>query len=137
MKKAKRFLLITLALFLLLVIAGTGYVKRMEYNLNAFAQEALANVDLSTAKEGTFIGKYTVMPIDVEVQVKVGQQEIEEILLVKHFNGQGKAAETIPSQVVKAQSLQVDVIAGATYSSKVILKAIQVALLQAGATIKL
>ena len=136
MKKAKRILLITLALLLILAIAGTGFVKKMESNLSALAQEAITNVDLSSAKEGTYIGKYTVMPIDVEVQVKVGQQEIEEILLVKHFNGQGKAAETIPSQVVKAQSLQVDAVAGATYCSKVILKAIQAALLQSGATIK-
>lgn len=136
MKKAKRFLLITFALLLVLVIAGTGYVKKMESNLSALAQEAINNVDLSSAKEGTYTGKYTVLPIDVEVQVQISQHEIKEIFLIKHFNGQGKAAETIPSQVVNAQSLQVDAIAGATYSSKVILKAIQAALLQAGATIK-
>lgn len=136
MKKAKRILLITFALLLILAIAGTGFVKKMESNLNALAQEAITNVDLSSAKEGTYTGKYTVLPIDVEVQVQIRQHKIKEILLVKHFNGQGKAAEIIPDQVLKAQSLHVDAVAGATYSSKVILKAIQAALLQSGATIK-
>jgi uncharacterized protein with FMN-binding domain len=47
---------------------------------------------------------------------------------VKHVNGQGKPAEVITEKVIETQSLQVDVVSGATYSSKVILKAIENAL---------
>jgi uncharacterized protein with FMN-binding domain len=47
---------------------------------------------------------------------------------LEHRNGQGEAAEVIPQMVVDAQSLQVDAISGATFSSKVILLAIEDAL---------
>ncbi|MBA7580983.1 hypothetical protein ES708_22882 [subsurface metagenome] len=53
---------------------------------------------------------------------------IAGIELVKHRSGQGAPAEMIASKVVEAQTLEVDVVSGATYSSKVILKAIENAL---------
>jgi uncharacterized protein with FMN-binding domain len=46
-------------------------------------------------------------------------------------NGKGKPAEVIPQKVMDAQSLQVDTISGVTSSSKVILKAIEKALVSA------
>ena len=48
--------------------------------------------------------------------------------LVKHRHGRGAAAEVIPDAVLRQQTLGVDAISGATYSSKVILKAIDDAL---------
>lgn len=117
------------------VIITTYFVKEMEANLLLIAHEEISNVDLSNAKDGVFSGTHKVLPVDVEVQVSLKDHKITEIILVKHFNGQGKAAEIIPSQVLTTQSLQVDAIAGATYSSKIILKAIQSALLKSGATL--
>ncbi len=58
----------------------------------------------------------------------VKNHQITEIELVKHKSGRGAPAEIIPSKVVEAQTLQVDAVSGATYSSKVILKAIENAL---------
>lgn len=40
-------------------------------------------------------------------------------------NGQGSGADVIPLRVVEAQSLNVDIVSGATYSSKIILLAIK------------
>ncbi|TYB94365.1 MAG: FMN-binding protein, partial [Kosmotoga sp.] len=54
-----------------------------------------------------------------------------DIELIEHNHGRGEAAEVIPEKVVEAQSLKVDIITSATYSSKVILKAIENALLKA------
>jgi uncharacterized protein with FMN-binding domain len=51
---------------------------------------------------------------------------------LKHVNGKGTAAESIPETVVEKQTLQVDSVSGATYSSKVILLAIETALKNAG-----
>jgi uncharacterized protein with FMN-binding domain len=135
MKKRNKILLSLLAIIVLVILASFIAVKAMEANLNLLVQEVIAEVDLSTANDGVFIGNHKVLPVDVEVQVTVKNHVITEVLLVKHFNGQGTAAEVIPDQVVDAQSLQVDAIAGATYSSKIILKAIQSALLKAGATL--
>ncbi len=60
--------------------------------------------------------------------MKVENHTITDIDILKHDNGKGKAAEAITSDVIKNQSVQVDVVTGATYSSKVILKAIENAL---------
>lgn len=65
---------------------------------------------------------------DVIVDVKIVDHEIVEIDILKHINGQGGAAETIVDDVITQQTLLVDTITGATYSSKVILKAISNAL---------
>ena len=48
--------------------------------------------------------------------------------MLEHKNGQGTPAEVIPEKVVETQTLEVDIVSGATYSSKVILKAIENAL---------
>lgn len=48
--------------------------------------------------------------------------------LVKHNHGKGASAEIITDKVTEAQSLDVDIVSGATSSSKVILKAIEDAL---------
>ena len=62
------------------------------------------------------------------LEVIVKEKQITEIKIIKHTNGQGGEAEAILDTVIDAQSLQVDVISGATYSSKVILLAIEDAL---------
>jgi len=48
--------------------------------------------------------------------------------ILEHDNGKGGKAEKIVDDVIKAQSLNVDVVSGATVSSKVILKAGEMAL---------
>jgi uncharacterized protein with FMN-binding domain len=64
------------------------------------------------------------------VVVTVKDHAISTIQLTEHNNGQGQPAERITDDVLAAQTLDVDVVAGATYSSKVILKAIETALTQ-------
>lgn len=63
--------------------------------------------------------------------VTVRDHLIIDIELVEHETGKGQSAEIIPKKVIEQQSLKVDHVSGATYSSKVILKAIQDALLKA------
>ncbi|MEA1883434.1 MAG: FMN-binding protein [Thermotogota bacterium] len=56
--------------------------------------------------------------------------KIQDIKINKHVNGKGKGAEEITKDVIAQQSLKVDTVTGATYSSIAILKAIEQALLQ-------
>lgn len=63
-----------------------------------------------------------------EVKVTVNDHRITDIKLIKHRNGQGSWAEAMLTKVVDEQSLDVDAVAGATLSSKVILRAIAQAL---------
>lgn len=88
----------------------------------------IINVDISKVPDGTYTGSYEVLWVAAEVKVTVADQKIERIELLEHKNGRGSLAEVIPSKVVEAQSLEVDIISGATSSSKVILKAIENAL---------
>jgi uncharacterized protein with FMN-binding domain len=88
----------------------------------------ISEVDLEKIADGDYTGRHKIFPVAAEVKVNVKNHKITEIKLVKHNNGQGTSAEIIPDKVVEAQTLNVDIVSGATYSSKVILKAIENAL---------
>lgn len=88
----------------------------------------ISNVNMSKIEDGTYSGNYEVMWVAAKVKVIVKNHRIEGIELVEHKNDRGASAEIIPSRVVEAQVLEVDVVSGATSSSKVILKAIENAL---------
>jgi len=98
-----------------------------EYKKRVAAIE-IENVDLQRVADGEYIGFYDAILVKVTVKVVVKNHKIETIELLQHDNGRGADAEIIPENVVKAQSLQVDTVSGATASSKVILEAIELAL---------
>ena len=88
----------------------------------------VSDIDLSKVSDGTYSGSYTVFPVAVELKVTVVNHQITKIDIIKHENGKGKAAEAITGDVITKQSLKVDTVSGVTYSSKVILLAIEDAL---------
>jgi uncharacterized protein with FMN-binding domain len=89
---------------------------------------AIGNPDLSNVADGTYRGKSRVGPVRVTLDVTIRSGAIKSIDLIQHFNGLGKKAESIIPQVIEKQTLEVDVVSGATGSSKAILKAIETAL---------
>jgi uncharacterized protein with FMN-binding domain len=131
--KKKRIILVSI--MLLLVIAGFIGIKAMlkstETNLESLKHMELAQIDLTLIDDGIYNGSYSAFPVSAEVSVTIKNHAIVGIDLIKHTNGQGAPAEVIPDMVVKSQSLQVDSVSGATYSSRVILKAIENALISA------
>lgn len=131
MKRKKIVILSILIVLIGFTIAIIGTKAYIEAKLERLADQTISNVDLSNAKDGVYIGSYKAFPVAAEVEVTINKHRIKEIELKKHNNGQGSAAEIIPGKVVEAQTLEVDIVAGATYSSKVILKAIEDALNQA------
>lgn len=86
--------------------------------------------DLLQISDGVYKGSYAAFPVIVDVSVTVKNHEITDINIQKHQNGQGKEGESIVNSVMQKQSLQVDAVSGATYSSIVILKAVENALLK-------
>ena len=132
MKKWQKRLLM-LAIFLGVCLVGLGIMmSKAQDNLDGLVEMTISDVDLTSISDGVYKGTYDVFPVSVEVDVTVSNHEIAKIDLIKHFNGQGKPAEVIIDDVIEAQTLDVDVITGATYSSKIILKAIEVALTSDG-----
>lgn len=128
-----------IAIIIVLLVLALGFITtkilltRFEGNLKQLALSEISDVDLATVEDGDYIGSYSAFPVSAEVRVTIKNHTIKEIELLKHNNGQGQGAGIIPEKVIEAQSLKVDSVSGATYSSKVILKAIQDALLKAGA----
>lgn len=113
---------------LVLLAAGgvAGYIlfQKIEGDMASLETAAIPAIDLTVVEDGVYEGSYIALPISVEVLVTVREHQITEIELVRHTNGQGEAAEAVTGSVMEAQSLQVDAVSGATYSSKVILLAI-------------
>ncbi|MCQ1530546.1 FMN-binding protein [Lutispora saccharofermentans] len=127
-----------IAIIIVLLVLALGFITtkilltRFEGNLKQLALSEISDVDLAAAEDGIYIGSYSAFPVSAEVRVTIKNHFIVDIELLKHDNGQGQGAEIIPENVIEAQSLKADSVSGATYSSKVILKAIQNAILKAG-----
>ncbi len=128
MKKQRIVILaIVLVAIAAIALAVNGVLIRVSANLEALKTK----IDLNTIQDGVYSGSYSAFPVSAEVNVTVKAHRITSIDIIRHDNGQGAPAEAIPGKVVEAQSLQVDSVSGATYSSRVILKAIEGALLSA------
>jgi uncharacterized protein with FMN-binding domain len=84
--------------------------------------------DLGGITDGTYQGSAKVGPVRVTLDVAVQDFTITSVQIIKHFNGRGKKAEAIVPKIIESQSLDVDVISGATGSSKAILRAVENAL---------
>jgi uncharacterized protein with FMN-binding domain len=92
---------------------------------------AIDNIDLSLVSDGIYQGEYTdEKSLEMsEVEVKVKNHTIKSIVVLQRKTTPvGKKGEYVITQVINAQSLQVDGISGATMTSQITLKAIEVAL---------
>ena len=128
MKKIRWILLIVLMVLILLIIGGTILIQQMNRGLDQLNEIEIQSIDLMAIEDRTYVGTYHAFPIDVEVMVTVYDHAITAIEITKHVNGQGQAGEEVIQHVIDEQSLAVNLIQGATYSSKVILLAIEDAL---------
>lgn len=131
MKKKYKVLIIIVVVLLLVFIAGKIIQTNIENNLKELTLIEINDVDLTNVKDGDYVGTYSAFPVSVEVKVTIENQSITNIDILKHDNGKGKDAETIIDNVINEQSIEVDLVSNATYSSKVILKAIEDALIKA------
>jgi uncharacterized protein with FMN-binding domain len=131
MKKNRKVIFIILAA--ILVIGGAfaaKYFSDLSNYRQAVEEITIGEIDLSKVPDGTYTGSSEAVWVGATVEVTVNDHRITDIKL-DHRHGQGEAAEVITDHVLEAQSLQVDIISGVTSSSKVILKAIENALLSA------
>jgi uncharacterized protein with FMN-binding domain len=133
MRKSTAVIIVAAAVLFLGLLGGSVLVSVSTSNLEKLVATKLSDIDLSTAKNGEYVGSYSSFPVFAKVRLTIQDTAIQKIVLVEHRHGQGGSAESILNSVVAANSLSVDCVSGATYSSKVILMAIREALLQAAA----
>jgi uncharacterized protein with FMN-binding domain len=88
------------------------------------------DVGLAKVKNGTYRGDFTYGNFTYQVQVVVEKHEMKQISILKNRSESehAKKAEDVVDKVLKAQSVKVDVVTGATTTSKALLKAIENAL---------
>jgi uncharacterized protein with FMN-binding domain len=131
--KRKRLLVRILIVIAIAIAAGITIfavviVPKLEEGLKVLDTLEFGELKLSSVTDGRYEGSYSAGIVKATVSVAIRDHRIEDIEILKHDNGKGKAAESITKDVIARQSVQVDVVSGATYSSKVILKAIENAL---------
>ena len=123
MKKIFRVFIVLIFFVLILVVSCTAMMnKEMEKAKNELM--LVEDPDLSKVEDGTYKGKVETMLVKVELEVSVKNHKIISISIIKHDNGKGKPAEAIVDAIVKDNSTDVELIAGATMSSLVIRAAV-------------
>jgi uncharacterized protein with FMN-binding domain len=126
----KKILIIICIIILSTIIIGSIAYNKINKNLQSLEDIKVSTIDLGLLDDGVYQGSYAVFPVKVKVEVDIKDHKIENIKIIEHDNGKGKAAEEIIETIKERQTIDVDIIAGATYSSRVIQKAIEVALLK-------
>lgn len=91
-------------------------------------------VDLDTVSDGEYVGVCQNKILFAVVKVKVQNHEILDVEVIEHKASYMKQAEQIAENVCDKQSLDVDAISGATLTSDTVLKAIENALEDVGAS---
>ncbi len=139
MSNGKKIMAIVLSCILILSFLGTAGCttagEDRESDTEQMATETQAN-EVSIA-DGKYEGAGEGLNGEIRVAVTVENQKIKTVEIVSHSETAGisdAAFERIPEDIVKYQSVALDAVAGATYSSNGILEAARKALLQAGFT---
>ena len=88
----------------------------------------IGTVDLNTVADGEYIGVCQNKILIAVVKVRVQNHEITDIEVLEHKASYMGQAERIAGEVCAGQTLEVDAISGATFTSDTVLKAIENAL---------
>ncbi|WP_291559479.1 MULTISPECIES: FMN-binding protein [unclassified Clostridium] len=123
MKKSIKILISIVIIIFIVATAGFFYIKSIE-----LPNIEIKNINIKDINDGSYIGEYEAGPVKAVVKVEVIGNKIKDIKIEKHECGLGKKAEKITDEIESLQTLQVDEVSGATLSSKVILKAVEIAL---------
>lgn len=129
----KRRNLITAILLLLLALAcltGLFYFIRVSLYQSGVRKLTYLEPDLTLIPDGAYTGEHDADYVGAKVQVVVEDGRITDITILEHKQERGKQAERVISAIVDEQRIDVDAVAGATNSSKVLKKAVENALKQ-------
>ena len=130
MKKALKIVLIVVAVFVILVgiLFATMMNKMSKITKEKLDEQVNVEIDMNQVADGIYKGSSDGGMVKVEVEVEVKDHQIVNINLLKHECGTGKPAESMLDEMVKNNTDDVDIVSGATTSSKTIRNAVNVAL---------
>ena len=122
-------LVVVLCFFVAAAIYFGHYMKRVNSYQDTVRSTVISDVDISAMPDGSYIGEYDVDFIYAKVEVTVLHGKILDIVILEHRNDRGNTAESITHSIIAHQKLDVDAVSGATNSSTVLKKAIELALI--------
>lgn len=133
----KKGLIITLIILGIIIIGGTIGWPYMAKEHEEAKNVAIDDIDFSKLKDGIYTGEYEGgmykwRANKTEVTVETGR-----VTNIKLLNSTGSGVENnkdylmVYDRIIKAQSLQVDTVNGATLTTKAYLKAVEIALKKA------
>jgi uncharacterized protein with FMN-binding domain len=122
--KLKIALLLSISLVALSLLGGCSAMSKMDETKSL----TITTPNYKKLLDGTYRGAYDGGLVIAEVAITIHAKDIQSVKLLRHDHGRGAEAEKIVDAIVEAQSLEVDVISGATVSSKAILRAAENAL---------
>ncbi len=128
MSKSKKAVLLVCAFIAVIMIGVIVLYTDTEKRIEAYNDFKFSNLDLSSVEDGTYTGSEDGGIVKASVEVKVVDHIITDVKIISHRNGRGKPAEVIANDVVAKNTIDVDVVSGATLSSSVIKMAIYNAL---------
>lgn len=127
------------AMMLIATLVFSGCSKKNENQTNGNQVTSQPENGEDTAKDGLTTGEYTGVGKgnngSIQVKVVVKEGTLSSIEVVEHAETQGicePAIERIPEQIVKNQSVLVDVVTGATNTCNGIIEAVKDCIVQAG-----
>ncbi len=125
----KKKIVITLIIIALVIIAAGVYFSLKVREFESYIENIeIKSIDLSKIGDGVYSGISDSGVVKVSLEVYVENHEITDIKLLEHVNGKGQEADKILDRIVESQNNKVDIVTGATYSSKVMMDAVQKAL---------
>lgn len=128
----KKWVKIVIGIVILAVITSgaflTSYLLSVKSYQNAVEGITYRHQNALDISDGAYIGECDVRFIYAKVKVTVKNHSITDIQLLEHRHERGTAAESILKEILAQQKIDVDIIAGATNSGKVIKKAVDNAL---------
>ena len=103
-------------------------MQKAEAGLEELNALTITTPNLQLLADGTYDGSFETFPVKVRTQTTIKDHQIIDVRLLEHRNGKGQSAEELLPKIVETQSLELDVVAGATYSSIIILKSVELSL---------
>lgn len=110
-----------------ILIIGLGFSVIVTKGLKEGKNIEINNVDISQLKDGTYTGKYSKDRWTSEVEVSIKGNKIQEIKLLSDKLTPDVSDELF-KKIIETQKVNVDVISGATVTSKAYLKSVENAL---------
>lgn len=126
---SRKTIIITFIVLIAILSMGTFSNLQKKSQIARFKNLPVRQIDLAGIADGSYKGSFCLKRFCYAVEVTINSGAISDIVLLNNTKSEyGEKAAAIKDRIIEAQSLKVDVISGATISSKSIIKAVEKAL---------